>query len=109
MRLPERMSGDARMERMHTAMAIVQRRSVERHEIVQLADLRVGRDATPHRVKVRNLSSQGMMGEGAVPVSSGTRLTVELPEVGNVAGTVVWVQQPRFGVAFDEEVDPGFA
>jgi len=49
------------------------------------------------------------MGEGPFPLRSGTRLTISLPEQGDVAGTVVWVQEPRFGVAFDNEVDPTFA
>jgi len=76
---------------------------------VQQAHLRVGQELLPHPVKVRNLSSNGMMGEGAFTLRSGTRLTVSLPKHGEVAGTVVWVQQPRFGVAFDSEVDPTFA
>jgi hypothetical protein len=90
-------------------MASVQRRRAPREPVFHLADLRVGNQPTAHRVKVRNLSSQGLMGEGPVPVSSGTRLTVDLPKLGEVAGTVVWVQEPRFGVAFDEEVDPRLA
>lgn len=90
-------------------MASVQRRSESRTDVFQLADLRVGHQSSAHRVKVRNVSSKGMMGEGPVPLESGTRLTIELPELGQVAGTVVWVQQPRFGVAFDTEVDPAFA
>lgn len=90
-------------------MASVQRRSENRTDVFQLADLRVGQQSHAHRVKVRNVSSKGMMGEGPVPVESGTRLTIELPKLGQVAGTVVWVQQPRFGVAFDTEVDSTFA
>lgn len=86
-------------------MTSVERRDVERESTFQLADMRVGRDVTVHRVKVRNLSSAGMMGEGTVRVSSGTHITVELSDIGEVAGTVVWVQEPRFGVAFDREID----
>ncbi|HSM54303.1 MAG TPA: PilZ domain-containing protein [Erythrobacter sp.] len=82
-----------------------QRRSLERHDVVQLADVQIGRDPAQHRIKVRNVSARGLMGEGALHVSSGTRLTIDLPEVGPVAGTVVWVQEPRFGVAFDDEVE----
>ena len=87
-------------------MTGLQRRSLERHDTVQLADVQVGRDPAQHRIKVRNLSARGLMGEGALHVSSGTRLSIDLPDVGIVAGTVVWVQEPRFGVAFDDEVEP---
>jgi hypothetical protein len=84
----------------------LQRRSLERQDVVNLADVQIGRDPLQHRIKVRNLSARGLMGESALHVSSGTRLTIDLPEVGPVAGTVVWVQEPRFGVAFDDEVEP---
>lgn len=87
----------------------MQRRADERVDCVQHAQLRVGQELFPHPVKVRNLSSNGMMGEGAFPLRSGTRLTINLPKQGEVAGTVVWVQESRFGVAFDSEVDPNFA
>ena len=87
----------------------VQRRAEERTDVFELAQLRVGRESLSRPVKVRNLSSQGMMGEGPFSVSSGTRLTIDLPDRGSVAGTVVWVQQSRFGVAFDRDIDPKFA
>lgn len=82
----------------------VQRRSVERESVFQLAEARVGRDPAQHRIKIRNLSPRGLMGEGPIQVANGTRLSIDLPEVGSVSGTVVWVQEPRFGVAFDEDV-----
>lgn len=88
---------------------VTQRRAETRVDAVQHAQLRVGREPMPHPIKVRNLSRNGMMGEGPFPLRSGTRLTISLPEQGDVAGTVVWVQEPRFGVAFDDEVDPTFA
>ena len=86
-------------------MTGLQRRSLEREDVHQLAAARIGRDPTLHRIKVRNLSARGLMGEGALHVTSGTRLAIELTELGTVEGTVVWVQEPRFGVAFDDEVD----
>ena len=85
-------------------MAGVQRRSVERDNLFQLADVQIGKDPSIHRIKVRNLSPRGLMGEAPLAVSSGTRLIVSLPELGEISGTVVWVQEPRFGMAFDDEV-----
>jgi hypothetical protein len=46
-----------------------------------------------------------MMGEGTIKISRGNRVDVELRNVGTVKGTVAWVQDQRFGVAFDEEID----
>lgn len=87
---------------------IIQRRSVDRTDVVQLAQMRIGTKGDMRPIKVRNLSSRGMMGEGQCQLSSGTRLTVDLPEQGQVSGTVVWVQEPRFGVAFDDSANPLF-
>ncbi|MNC96807.1 hypothetical protein D3C83_142760 [compost metagenome] len=36
-------------------------------------------------------------------------VTVELRNVGRVEGSVAWVQDNRFGVAFVEEIDPKLA
>lgn len=83
-----------------------ERRREDRSSLFQLADLQVDHDPTSYRVKVRNLSSHGMMGEGTVKVVCGTRLTVNLRNVGLVAGSVAWVQDDRFGVAFDDEINP---
>ena len=45
------------------------------------------------------------MGEGTIKINRGDRVDVELRNVGAVKGTVAWVQDQRFGVAFDEEID----
>ena len=86
-------------------MTGVETRSVTRDSLFLLADMRVEHSAEPHRVRVRNLSDGGMMGEGQLRVQRGHRVSVELRHIGVVGGTVAWVQDNRFGVAFDEEVD----
>lgn len=86
-------------------MTGVETRSVARDSLFLLADIRVEQGAEVHRVRVRNLSDGGMMGEGHLRVQRGHRLTVELRNIGTVGGTVAWVQDNRFGVAFDEEID----
>lgn len=86
-------------------MTGVETRSVARDSLFLLADIRVEQASDVHRVRVRNLSDGGMMGEGALRVQRGNRLAIELRNVGEVGGTVAWVQDNRFGVAFDEEID----
>lgn len=71
-----------------------------------MADLRIEAQAGDHRVKVRNLSSRGMMAEGTVRVTSGAGVEVNLRSLGWVAGRVAWIQDNRFGIAFLEEIDP---
>ncbi len=86
-------------------MTGVETRSVARDSLFLLAEIRVEKDAETHRVRVRNLSDGGMMGEGNLRVQRGHRLTIELRNIGEVAGSVAWVQDNRFGIAFDEEID----
>ena len=86
-------------------MTGVETRSVARDSLFLLADIRVEQSAEVCRVRVRNLSDVGMMGEGQLRVQRGHRVSVELRNIGAVGGTVAWVQDNRFGVAFDEEID----
>lgn len=88
-----------------TTMTGVETRSVTRDSLFLLANVRVEQQSEQHRVRVRNLSDGGMMGEGAIKISRGNRVEIELRNIGKVMGTVAWVQDQRFGVAFDEEVD----
>ena len=88
-----------------TTMTGVETRSVSRDSLFLLANVRVEQESEHHRVRVRNLSDGGMMGEGTIKINRGNRVDVELRNVGTVKGTVAWVQDQRFGVAFDEEID----
>ena len=84
-------------------------RQVGRDSLFLLAQLRVdGRDEE-YRVKVRNLSAGGMMAEGAVKVTRGVLVSVDLRNIGPVEGSVAWKQDDRFGIAFLEEIDPKLA
>jgi hypothetical protein len=84
-------------------------RQIGRDSLFLMADLR--REGVPgeQRIKVRNLSSGGMMGEGGGRVVSGEKVSVNIRNIGWVAGSVAWIQDNRFGVAFREEIDPRVA
>lgn len=90
-------------------MTGLETRSVSRDSLLLLADIQVEQDEKTHRIRVRNLSNGGMMGEGNLRVKRGNRLSIELRNVGRIAGTVAWVQDDRFGIAFDEEIDAQLA
>jgi hypothetical protein len=85
-------------------MTEVETRGVARDGLFLLADIRVEQSLEVHRVRVRNLSDGGMMAEGNLRVQRGHRVEVSLRNVGNVPGSVAWVQDDRFGIAFDENV-----
>ena len=81
-------------------------RHLSRDSLFVMADLRIDGVPGEHRIKVRNLSSGGMMGEGSVRVARGTPVRVNLRNIGWTRGSVAWVQDNRFGIAFETEIDP---
>ena len=90
-------------------MSAVDTRNIARESLFLMAQVKVGDSGEPVRVKVRNLSAGGMMGEGDIVVERGARLTVNLRNIGEVRGNVAWVEANRFGVAFESEIDPKLA
>ncbi|RJY10350.1 PilZ domain-containing protein [Aurantiacibacter aquimixticola] len=87
----------------------VDTRQVGRDSLFLLAQVRIAGRDEPVRVKVRNLSAGGMMAEGDARVARGALVTVELRNIGDVEGSVAWVQGNRFGIAFVDEIDPKLA
>jgi hypothetical protein len=87
-------------------MTGMETRSLARDSLFLLATVRIEQKSELHRVRVRNLSDGGMMAEGNnVPVQRGHRVAVELRNIGEVMGSVAWVQDNRFGIAFEVEVE----
>ena len=84
-------------------------RHAERDSMFLMADIVFAADTPATKAKVRNLSAVGMMVESEVRVQRGQRIAAELRNIGPVAGVVVWIRGGRFGVAFDEEIDPKLA
>ncbi len=83
-------------------------RQVARDSLFVMAEMRIDGSGNVYRIKVRNLSAGGMMGEGSVRVSSDATVWVNVRHSDWIEGTVAWVHENRFGVAFREEIDPGF-
>lgn len=84
-------------------------RQVVRDSLFLMANMRVDGLDGEYRIKVRNLSAGGMMGEGPVRVVRGAIVEIDIRNVGWVEGSVAWVQENRFGVAFREDIDPKLA
>lgn len=81
-------------------------RQIARDSLFVMADLRIDGVEGEQRIRVRNLSVGGMMAECPTPVQRGQLVWTNLRNVGWIEGSVAWVQDGRFGVAFREEIDP---
>ena len=83
----------------------MEQRHISRDSLFVMAGLRLAGREREHRVKVRNLSTGGLMAEGDIRVAIGTPVEIEVRNIGWVAGHVAWVQDTRFGIAFAEPID----
>ncbi|MFN4113788.1 MAG: PilZ domain-containing protein [Sphingomonadaceae bacterium] len=90
-------------------MSALDTRNISRDSLFLMATVRAEGSEQDHKVKVRNLSAGGMMAEGDLRLSRGTRLAIELRNIGWIKGTVAWIQDSRCGIAFCEEIDPKLA
>jgi hypothetical protein len=101
------MSDDFAPDPEHSAaQASIADRRHARNSLFLLADCRMPQRGQGQRVKVRNLSASGMMAEGPVVAVVGELVSLDLRNIGWVEGTVAWVRDNRFGVAFAGEIDP---
>lgn len=90
---PEAVLGDA------------QRRD-ERDSLMVLAVIRPeGSGGDGVTVRVRNVSSGGLMAEAPDDYRAGLRVEVQLEGIGRQTGSVAWSEAGRIGIAFDHPVD----
>lgn len=81
-------------------------RHLVRDSLFVMADLRLTGDDSEYRIRVRNLSSGGLMAEGGPKVARGQTVALNVRNIGWVDGSVAWVQGARYGIAFCDEIDP---
>lgn len=84
----------------------IENRHPDRDTLLLVADIVCEGEASAARFKVRNLSPGGMMAESERPLALGTRVSVDLPNVGLAPGAVSWSRGRRIGITFDEAIDP---
>ncbi len=90
-------------------MGGMENRQIARDSLFVLVDLRLEGEQDDHRIKMRNLSAGGMMAEGKVRARRGLVVWVNMRNIGWVEGSIAWVQDDRFGIAFRDEIDPKLA
>ena len=81
-------------------------RNDARDSLLLVARFRVEGSAEARQVRIRNLSSGGLMADVPRPIDIGTMVEVEVRGVGWVSGRIAWVAAGRAGVAFDHPIDP---
>ena len=57
-------------------------------------------------LRVRNLSSGGLMADCAGTFTPGDRVELEIRGVGIQHGVIAWAAADRIGIAFDGTIDP---
>ena len=90
----------------NAAARLAHRRAAPRDSLFLQATLRRAGDAQPATMRIRNLSSGGMMAEISEPFEEGDRIEIELRGIGALDGTVIWRTDTRIGIAFAEPIDP---
>lgn len=48
-----------------------------------------------------NVSAQGFMAEGEIALDRGERLTIRLPEIGQIEAHLIWKRDTRIGFQFE--------
>ncbi len=81
-------------------------RARARESLFQFAEIILGDGTQWHKVRVRNLSANGMKAEGNVCVAPGDALQIRISNIGALRGKVAWADGTSFGVAFDTAIDP---
>ena len=82
---------------------ITQNRRTRRSHVLMAASIEAG--GVSVAVKLRNLSADGALVEGAQLPAIGSPVVFRKKEL-NLAGRVAWVTGSRAGIAFDAKLDP---
>ena len=87
-------------------MAEEEFRRAPRDSMFLFASLRLENQEGEQSIKIRNLSSTGLMAEGDVYVRPGAQVAINIRNIGWVNGGVAWAVEKRFGVMLDDVIDP---
>jgi PilZ domain len=87
----------------------VETRDKSRESIFLGAVISLGNQRQSLNVRVRNISSGGMMIDLAGPQPKGLVVVAEMKGIGEIRGRIAWSTENRAGIAFDRTVDPKLA
>jgi hypothetical protein len=81
-------------------------RQDSRDSLFLMADMRVPGTKDVTAIRVRNLSSGGLMADYPEGLDQGMAVEFEVRGIGWIPGKVAWSAAGRIGVAFDRQIDP---
>lgn len=81
-------------------------RGERRGSVLLQAQARCPGQAESVTLRIRNLSAQGLGGDRVQGMIQGEVLILTLRGIGEISGHVAWVADSRFGLSFDEPIDP---
>jgi hypothetical protein len=81
-------------------------RNDSRDSLLLVAQFRVAGQSGTTQVRVRNLSTGGLMADVPKTIDVDTIVEVDVRGIGWVTGRIAWVAAGRAGVAFDRPIDP---
>ena len=84
-------------------MDSINRRSAERDNLVLDTELRC--KDLQYRIRLRNISPNGAMLEGAPHLVPGDRAAVRVGTIGWIDGTIAWSLDSRCGLRFNQPID----
>jgi PilZ domain len=94
------------MNNLDNREAAAAKRGNNRDSLLVKATLRFPNSGEEGEVRVRNISSGGLMAEAPLRAPRGETVEVKLRNIGWVSGKVAWVAETRFGISFDYPIDP---
>jgi hypothetical protein len=106
------------MKRSHLALvpdataATATREPVERahrYSVLLSGTIRRANAGNSMPIKIRNISSCGLMCECAYPPHIDDWVEIELPRLGHVTGHIRWGTKGKLGIEFDGPIDPTLA
>ncbi len=84
-------------------------RQINRDSLFVMAKMRLQGSDHESSVKLRNLSTGGLMAEATIQPRVGQEISINIRNIGWVEGNVAWVHESRFGIVFQQEIDPKIA
>lgn len=87
-------------------MTVTEKRHSFRDSLLMSASCRIEENGTEIAVKLRNISPQGVMAEGLGAPAKGSKVSLNLRNLGWIEGRVAWVEDQRFGILFAQKIDP---
>lgn len=87
-------------------MNALETRAVTRERVLMFAQMTVASSHEQHRVRIRDLSAQGVQAEGDVDVQLGDRVEFDFGAAGKVPGLVAQRDGLVLGLRLEQKIEP---